>query len=93
MFLALAKAWVVIVDLLDGQRYSRETLNADPLALVKLALSIQAAHNYSRRLSRHVGEQLSQARARYRSGDPLARGGRGSRKPYWVILSADEKRW
>lgn len=93
MFLALAKGGAVIVDLQDGQRYSRESLNADPLALVKLALRIQAAHKYSRRLSRRVGEQWSQVRARYRSGDPLARGGRGRRKPYWVSLSADEKRW
>ena len=93
VFLALAKAGAVIVDLEDGQRYSRETLNADPLALVKLALRIQAAHDYSRRLSRRVGEHWSQARARYRSGDTLARGGKGGRKPYWVSLSADEKRW
>jgi len=61
--------------------------------VVKLALRIQAAHDYSRRLSRRVGEHWSQARARYRSGDPLARGGRGGRKPFWVSLNADEKRW
>ncbi len=93
VFLALARAGAVIVDLEDGQRYSRETLNADPLALVKLALRIQAAHDYSRRLSRRVGEHWNQARVRYRAGDPLARGGRGGRKPYWVSLSADGQRW
>jgi hypothetical protein len=57
------------------------------------ALRADAAHDYSRRLSRRVGEHWSQARARDWSGDPLARGGRGGRKPYWVSLSADEKRW
>ena len=93
VFLALAKAGAVIVDLEDGQRYSRDTLNADPLALVKLALRIQAAHDYSRRLSRRVGEHWCQARVRYRAGDPLARGGRGGRKPYWVSLSGDGQRW
>ena len=93
VFLRLAHSGAVIVDLEDGQQYSRQTLNADPLALVKLALKIQAAHDYSRRLSRRIGQHWDQARERYRNGDPLARGGQGGRRPYWVALSPDGDRW
>ncbi|MFM7550016.1 MAG: recombinase family protein [Cyanobacteriota bacterium] len=93
VFLALVQAGAVLVDLEDGQLYSRQTLNTDQLALIKLALKVGAAHDYSKRLSRRIGRHWEQVRDRYRQGDPLARGGNGGRRPFWVQLSADRQRW
>jgi DNA invertase Pin-like site-specific DNA recombinase len=85
-FLALVQAGVAVVDLEDGQAYSRNTLNTDPLALVKLALKVQAAHDYSRRLSRRVSAHWDQARDRAKKGQVMR--GRGGTLPFWLKPNA-----
>lgn len=85
-FLALVRAGVAVVDLEDGQTYSRDSLNTDPLALVKLALKVQAAHDYSRRLSRRVSAHWDQARERAKKGQVMR--GRGGTLPFWLESNA-----
>jgi DNA invertase Pin-like site-specific DNA recombinase len=86
-FLALVRAGVAVVDLEDGQTYSRNSLNTDPLALVKLALKVQAAHDYSRRLSRRVSAHWEQARERGRAGQLMR--GVGGPLPFWLEPNPD----
>lgn len=86
-FIALARAGVRIIDLEDGQEYSRQTLNRDSLALVKLALKVQAAHDYSARLSRRISAHWEQGRERGRRGQVVR--GAGGLRPFWLELDAD----
>lgn len=94
IFLGLCKrAGVVIVDLEDGQEYSRETLNRDAMALVKLSLKCQAAHDYSKRLARRVSSSWDQLRQDLRSGSAVGRGPAGGKHPYWLTLNTDTRQW
>ncbi len=92
IFLKLAQSGCRIIDLEDGQEYSRATLNTDSLALVKLSLKIQAAHDYSKRLSRRLSSHWQQTNEGYRNGTKTYRGGndsKGGRRPFWLELDAD----
>lgn len=68
VLLALVKAGVTLVSLEDGQTYSRETLRQDGTRLVMLALKAQAAHEYSKRLSRRIKSSWDQAYAELEAG-------------------------
>lgn len=93
IFIGLVKrANVTIVDLEDGQIYSRATLNQDAMALVKLALKCQASFDYSRRLGRRLSAHWQQHRDGLRSGAKIHRGD-GGRHPFWVSLSPDRSAW
>ena len=95
VFLKLARTGCRIIDLEDGQEYSQATLNTDSLALVKLSLKIQAAHDYSKRLSRRISAHWEQTNEGIRNGTQTYRGGndsKGGRCPFWVELDA-ERNW
>lgn len=94
IFLGLCKhAGVVIVDLEDGQEYSRESLNRDAMALVKLSLKCQAAHDYSKRLARRVTSSWDQLREEFRNGSAVGRGPAGGKHPYWLTLNPSTRQW
>jgi DNA invertase Pin-like site-specific DNA recombinase len=93
VFLGLVKrSGVTIIDLEDGQEYSRATLNQDAMALVKLALKCQASHDFSRRLSRRLSDHWQRVRDGIRSGAKVYRGD-GGRHPFWLDLSPDRSAW
>jgi len=93
IFIGLVKrANVTIIDLEDGQEYSRATLNQDAMALVKLALKCQASHDYSKRLGRRLSAHWGQHRDGLRSGSKIHRGD-GGMHPFWLSLSPDRSAW
>lgn len=96
VFLELARSGCRIVDLEDGQEYSSATLNRDALAMVKLALKIQAANEYSKRLSRRLSAHWDQTLDGFRDGTKAFRGGKeskGGRAPFWLQINADRTGW
>ena len=54
VLLGLVRAGVTIVSLEDGQEFSRASMRADGTQLVMLALKAEAAHQYSKRLSKRI---------------------------------------
>lgn len=96
VFLELARSGCRIIDLEDGQEYSSATLNRDALAMVKLALKIQAANEYSKRLSRRLSAHWDQTLDGFRDGTKAFRGGKeskGGRAPFWLQVNADRTGW
>ena len=88
---ALVRAGVAVVDLEAGDTYDRESLRSNQL--VMLVLRAQAAHDYSRRLSRRIGASWNQALERARAGEVMrGRDGRGGRHPHWIALD-DRGQW
>lgn len=83
---------VTIVTLEDGQEYSRSTLASDPMALMKLAMLCQAAHEYSKRLSRRLSTHWAQVRTAQDSGKKVVRG-RGGMKPFWLDADKATDEW
>ena len=93
VFLGLVKrSGVTIIDLEDGQEYSRATLNQDAMALVKLALKCQASHDFSKRLGRRLSDHWRRHRGNLRSGEKVYRG-QGGMHPFWLDLSPDRSAW
>ena len=87
VLLALVKTGVRIVSLEDGQEYSRSSLREDGTKLVMLALKAQAAHEYSKRLSKRITAAWKQ------DEDDLVRGILPRKKffcPPWCRLNGDE---
>jgi DNA invertase Pin-like site-specific DNA recombinase len=88
VFIRLTKgAGVVIVDLEDGQEYSRATLNRGDMALLLLTMKVKAAHDYSLRLGRRVSAHWEQARERGRAGQLMR--GAGGPLPFWLEPNPD----
>lgn len=83
---------VTIVTLEDGQIYSRETLRDDPMALLKLAMLTQAAHQYSRRLSGRLSKHWAQVQSKQQEGKKISRG-RGGMKPFWLDADLERDEW
>lgn len=83
---------VTVVVLEDGQTYSRASLTADPMALLKLAMQIQAAHQYSARLSRRLSTHWTQVRTAQDSGKKIVRG-RGGMRPFWLDADQATDEW
>ena len=54
VLLGLVRAGVTIVSLEDGQEFSRAAIREDGTKLVMLALRAEAAHQYSKRLSKRI---------------------------------------
>ena len=75
---------VQVMTLEDGATYSRETLRNDPTKLILLVLKVQAAHEYSARLSKRMQASWQQIR------DRAAKGGNrsGARRPFWIDYNA-----
>lgn len=88
----LVRAGVEIVDLEDGQCYSVESLNADPMCLLKLALKAQAAHEYSKRLSRRLSAHWDQVSSKQAAGQRITRGNGGMR-PFWLTPDQAADQW
>ena len=68
VLLNLVRSGVCLVSLEDGQEYSRATLREDGTKLVMLALKAQAAHEYSKRLSRRITSSWDAAYAELEAG-------------------------
>ena len=68
VLLNLVRSGVCLVSLEDGQEYSRATLREDGTKLVMLALKAQAAHDYSKRLSRRIISSWDMAYAELEAG-------------------------
>jgi DNA invertase Pin-like site-specific DNA recombinase len=65
---ALIEAGVTIITLEDEAEYSRDRLASDHTCLVVLVVKIQAAHEYSRRLSRRSTDAWTRTRKRLEEG-------------------------
>ncbi|WP_413325952.1 recombinase family protein [Synechococcus sp. MIT S9503] len=89
VLLALVRADVTLISLEDGAEYSRATLREDGTKLVMLALKAQAAHEYSKRLSRRITATWDQAIAELEAGR-LPRG--EVFVPQWCELNSDRVR-
>lgn len=76
----LIRAGVEIVTLEDGASYTRERLNGDPSSLIVLIVKIQAAADYSRKLSRYSLHRRAQNRADILQGLPVCTGW----TPSWI---------
>jgi DNA invertase Pin-like site-specific DNA recombinase len=85
---ALVQAGIRIVDLEAGVTYDRESLRTNEL--VMLVLRAQAAHDFSRRLSRRISTHWKQGRERGRQGEVVR--GQGGMRPFWIDLG-DAGRW
>lgn len=57
-----------IITLEDGAEYSRETLRSDPTKLLVLVVKMQAAYEYSARLSMRITDSWKVARAKLQAG-------------------------
>jgi DNA invertase Pin-like site-specific DNA recombinase/uncharacterized coiled-coil protein SlyX len=75
---------VQVVTLEDGATYSRRTLRDDPTKLILLVLKVQAAHEYSARLSRRMQASWQQIRERASEGKNRS----GARRPFWIDYDA-----
>lgn len=63
VLLGLVRAGVTIVSLEDGQEFSRAAIREDGTKLVMLALKAEAAHQYSKRLSKRITAAWKQSAA------------------------------
>ena len=59
----MVRAGVTIVSLEDGQEFSRAAIREDGTKLVMLALKAEAAHQYSKRLSKRITAAWKQSAA------------------------------
>ena len=73
VLLALVRAGVAVVTLEDGAEYSRNTLRDDSSKLIVLTVKAQAAHDFSKRLSRRIKATWDEAYAELEAGN-LPRG-------------------
>jgi DNA invertase Pin-like site-specific DNA recombinase len=71
---------VQVITLEDGAAYSRATLRDDPTKLILLVLKVQAAHEYSSRLSMRMRASWQQIRERASEGKNRS----GARRPFWI---------
>jgi len=76
----LIRAGVEIITLEDGASYTRQRLNGDPASLIVLIVKIQAAADYSRKLSRYSRHRLAPNRSDILNGLPVCTGW----TPSWI---------
>lgn len=76
---------VQVITLEDGTTYSRATLRDDPTKLILLVLKVQAAHEYSARLSRRMQASWQQIRDKATEGKNRS----GARRPFWIDYDPD----
>ena len=81
---ALIRSGVAIHTLEDDQTYSRQTLAEDGTKLIVLVVKAQAAHDYSRRLSRRIVKSWEQTVEKQRQGVVV----RGNHSPFWIDYDA-----
>ena len=76
----VAAAGVTLISLRDGLTVSRATLQDDPSTWYRLIGAVQAAHDYSRRLSDRIRSARAAERDAIRRGEPKRTG----RLPFWI---------
>jgi DNA invertase Pin-like site-specific DNA recombinase len=81
----VAQVGVTLVVLRDGLTVSRTTLQDDPATWYRLIAAVQAAHDYSRRLSERVRSARRAEQDAIRRGEPKRTG----RLPFWIRWNPD----
>jgi DNA invertase Pin-like site-specific DNA recombinase len=81
----VAAAGVTLISLRDGLTVSRATLQDDPSTWYRLLGAVQAAHDYSRRLSDRIKSARAAERDAIRRGEPKRTG----RLPFWINWDPD----
>jgi DNA invertase Pin-like site-specific DNA recombinase len=76
----LVGSGVRIITLEDGNEYSRGTLKSDPTKLIVLVVKVQAAHEYSARLSMRMRANWQQIRDKAAQGQHKSK----ARRPFWI---------
>ena len=82
----VAAAGVTLISLRDGLTVSRATLQDDPSTWYRLIGAVQAAHDYSRRLSDRIKSARAAERDAIRRGEPKRTG----RLPFWIGWNPDD---
>jgi DNA invertase Pin-like site-specific DNA recombinase len=82
---AICDAGVTLVTLSDGQRYTKERLDNDPLALMIPLISFIRSNEESRVKSQRLSAAWSNKRANVSNGKPLT-----ARAPGWLKLQGDK---
>jgi DNA invertase Pin-like site-specific DNA recombinase len=71
-FLDLLDAGIVIHTILDNQTYTQERVDDDQTALIISIIKMQAAHEYSKKLSKRIAEKWQARREAMRAGKGTA---------------------
>ena len=90
LFRLINQGQVTIVTLADGSFYNAEVCNSGQIELIKLLLYVQAAHDYSKRLSRRQSDNWVGVREEMEQGIIKRK---KQQAPSWVTWDKKSDQW
>ncbi|MGO9022359.1 MAG: recombinase family protein [Syntrophobacteraceae bacterium] len=89
LFTEIIQGGMTIVTAIDGQEYTEDSINANPMQLMLSLVSMTTAHDESSKKSKRLGKAWEGKRERALSGERKLTG----RAPEWLSLTEDKKRF